>query len=50
MNPRDSVILIVRALLFSFVVAFAGGSKSELRKRSRYQGRRRCLSCGARIA
>jgi ketosteroid isomerase-like protein len=28
MNPRNSVILIVRALLFSFIVALAGGSKS----------------------
>ena len=28
MNPRNSVILIVRSLLFSFVIAFAGGSKS----------------------
>jgi len=28
MNPRNSVILIIGALLFSFVVALPGGSKS----------------------
>jgi ketosteroid isomerase-like protein len=28
MNPRSSVTLIVRAMLFSFVIALAGGSKS----------------------
>lgn len=28
MNPRNSTILIVHGLLFSFIVAFSGGSKS----------------------